>query len=125
MAYGNRAKYCDACKAKQARKQEAEYRERTRKKKSKPYSHVCDSPEQIQICLNCTKKCKHGTCKEVREAGRTKPHPSAQQLEERRKQALELRRHGLSYKKIAEELGCTENAITHDFVVMRQAGVEI
>lgn len=128
IAFGNRSKYCKQCAAEVARKRRAEYRKRKRitEKKPEPYIHTCDTPEQMRLCLNCTKRtCNFGECKTVKAAGRTWHRSSQEEIRVRREKAIELRRHGWTYAKIADELGCTEGVISSDFRFMRNAGVEI
>lgn len=67
----SRAKYCPNCRdeANRKKKAEAEKRLREERRAENPLPQVsnCDTPEQIQLCLNCTKKNCKGFCRAVRE----------------------------------------------------------
>lgn len=92
----------------------------TPSEKQSSYFHFCDSPEAMQGCLNCTKKKCAGNCPNRK--GKTE-HQTDPKILERRERILELRAQGLTYKQIAEKLGCTVAVVNNDLSVMRTQGV--
>lgn len=83
----------------------------------------CDTPEQRDFCLNCKKegtKCR-GSCPEMKAKGKTE-NPD---ILERRKKIAELRGQGLSYKEIAQALGCSKSVISNDLSALRRQGVYV
>lgn len=66
------AKYCPECRDEANRKKKAEAEKRLREKRKAenptPVMATGDTPEQIDMCLNCKKKVCTGTCVAVREA---------------------------------------------------------
>ena len=80
-----------------------------------------DTPEQQDFCLNCTKKNCRGSCPEMKVKGKT-DNPD---ILERRKKIAELRGQGLSYKEIAQALGCSKSVISNDLSALRRQGVYV
>lgn len=65
-AHGNRAKYCPKCKEEVSKMKKAATDKARRdgaKGVPKPRkSHLCDSPERVALCLNCTQSYCPGEC---------------------------------------------------------------
>lgn len=128
LATHNRTKYCTAC-AKQREKEGAARRKAKQRKKlqaERPEGpedrevHYCDSPENVQKCLNCTKpKCTnclhHGT-------NTTKKSRPCVLSDEVRENVAALVRKGVKQNVIAKQFGVSEPTVSRWVSGLRYEG---
>lgn len=129
LATHNKTKFCPDCAKR--RDQESRLKETERKMQKRMEEkaeilddreiHFCDSPENVQKCLNCKKP----DCTNCLMYGTGSNRKLRRNFfpEEMKEKAVELYRSGLTQRKIAETLGVSNSTIFRWVSFMRSEGI--
>ena len=115
LATHNRSKFCPECSARRNMESIKKSNERQRKEREKNMVepdepiHYCDSPEKIQMCLNCKKKeCTNCLCFGTPMATKRKPQVY---LGDIREELIECIQKGLTVSAMARKFVCADSSI--------------
>lgn len=127
MAFGNRARFCPECKEVRERARRDRDNEKRRLKRAVKLRKMerSDTQEQIEVCLNCTKKTCSGDCNTVAAKSKGLQYNVSPEVAQRRERVLALRQQGLTYDQIAETLGCSRGVVNNDLTRLRLRGVYV
>ena len=128
LATHNKTKFCPECRKRREREGQLRYRARMRKKRKaeKPEEaidrevHYCDSPENVQKCLNCNKpKCTNCLHSGTNTPKKRKPYVLSDEVREK---VVVLVKQGVKQKEIAKQFGVSEPTVSRWVAGLRWDG---